>query len=89
MSFVLGGAVIFASVEAATYQQDPEAGKTLLILGHLLYANHIAALMGGAFAFACGLATLAGFPAWFRPLSQGLGGLAMATRSSEASPGSG
>lgn len=77
-SFLLGGAVIFAAAELASYQQHPEGAKTALALGHLLYANPLAALLGGAFALAVGLARPAWMPAWFRPWSLALGGLGMA-----------
>lgn len=76
-SFVAGGAVIFASAELANYQAHPEGAKTALVLGHLMYANPIAALLAGAFAAAAGMAGPAALPAWFRPFSVALGGLAM------------
>lgn len=77
MSLVLGGALIFSSVETAGYQQHPDGAKTSLILGHLLYANPIAALLGGAFASACGVATFPAWPGWFRPFSKAVGGLTL------------
>lgn len=58
-------------------QEHPEGARTALVLGHLLYANPIAAFLGGAFVLAVGLAR-AGWPAWFRALSLGAGGLALA-----------
>lgn len=76
--FVLAGTALFASVELADYQAHPEGAKTALVLGHLLYANPIAGLLGAGFALGVGVAVLPGWPAWFRPFSLGAGGLGAA-----------
>ncbi len=57
-SFMAGGIVIFAAAELANYQSHADGAKTVLILGHILYANPISALLVAAFAFSVGRAAL-------------------------------
>jgi hypothetical protein len=72
-SFIAGGVVLFAAAEMAGHHEHPEGAKTALLLGHLLYANPIAALLGGALAVAVGHAASPAWPAWFPRLSLVLG----------------
>ena len=66
-------------METAGYQAHPAGAKTLLVMGHLLYANPITAFLGGAFAFSCGLAPTPWLSRWLRPVSLVAGVMGMVT----------
>lgn len=76
-TFVVGGAVLFSATELAGHHAHPEGAKTALVMGHLLYANPIAALLGGAFALGVGLSRPAYLPSWAPRASIVLGAIGM------------